>query len=352
MRERRDADDLGPPDSLAGPDAPDRGPFPRFLALAGPDDPGAAGDPAGRARRRLASRAWLASGAVLLLVAATYLVGLAIRALEQAEPYQLDFDGIELDPEPPAYIKIGRAGLLRQVRERAQAPPRFSTLGLDPATLARWFGLHSPWVERVEGIHRTYPNRLVVRLKYREPVALVDDHRPPLFLDRSAVVLPNLEIDTGAARPLVRIVGLPGPLTAREGVGVAPGGDEQAERRARDACALAGFLKDRRRQAGPVPEAAEVAFLYAEATPWLRTASGLYVSWGDPPGREPEGSPTAAEKYAQLLAWCARPGPHGAWDFLEFTRDGPRLRKGRPRHGPEPRDRSPASGGSARSPSR
>lgn len=359
MRERRDPVVPGTSDPPEGGPLPDPGPWQKFHALIGPSanapstDNGEATEP----RRRLAVIGALAVLIGMAMVALYYLGQAASDWLGRRETYLLRFDQIVLEPEPPAYIKLGRAGLLRQVRERAQAPEELSILNLDPALLAKWFGLHAPWVEEVLRIERSYPNRLVIRLRYREPVALVHQPTGPgIFLDRNAVVLPNREIATEAARPLLRIEGLtselridgqPIPLRTKVGVCVAPTGAEEVEHRAIASCRLAAFLKRRLIEAKALAPGHRPDLIHAKDGAdqlWVRTESHFWILWGEPPGEEPAGRSKALEKWEQLLGWFSQPETSrpGENDYLEFRRDGPQLQHGRP---PE-RGASGTSGGS------
>ncbi len=360
MREPREPVDPVTSDPPGGGPATGPGPWQRFLALGAPEagspDPDSRSDP----RRRATVVEALAVLLGIALIVAYGLAQAAIGWLGDRPTYRLPFDQITLEPPPPSYIKLGRTGLLRQIREKAQAPESLSILNLDPADLAKWFALHSPWVEEVVRIERSYPNQLVVHLRYREPVALVplpfparraeaQPARSGIFLDRHAVVLPNLEIATEAARPLLQIEGLSGPLRTKEGVCVVPTGTGEAEHWPIAACRLAAFLKARMTEEESLAPGNRPDVIYVKEHVgefWVRTESRFWVLWGEAPGEEHAGRPKASEKWKQLLSWFVRSGhePRGEYDYLEFSPDGPR-----PRPGQAPEAETAArSGGSGR----
>lgn len=259
------------------------------------------------------------------------LAGSAAGWLHVQPEYQLPFDEIALDPEPPAYIKPGRLGLLRRVRRRANLPETLAVPALDLAELAGAFRKHSPWVLDVEQIDRSYPNRLVVKLKYREPVGLISPRgSAQILLDRHAIVLPADELDPAAAGPMLQLYGLDGPFDPKAGIGLAAP-DSPEEERAVAAAALAGFLRDRLLATGPLPNNRRIVAVNVRAGAsklYLWTDSGLWILWGPMPGDEPPGTPTAAEKWDQLRDWLVRNPNHSSQvqaSVLFFQPDGAQL---------------------------
>jgi hypothetical protein len=186
---------------------------PLRLGPPGPDD---ADEPNGPA-----TSSWLAPERLrrlgpwvlgLLLVLALLVLG-ALRPFREwvhSQPvYHWTLDDVEFDPEPPPWIRGGRAGLLAQVRGNLERFEGTSVLDLDLEAVTRAFK-HLVWVERVRQVRRTPPNRLVVTLEYRTPVASARfEARSPsttrpvprgFVFDPSAILLP-VERKRSAMKP-------------------------------------------------------------------------------------------------------------------------------------------------------
>lgn len=186
----------------------------------------------------------------------------AVAWLHDQSAYQVAFESIALDPPPPAWVRSGAAGLLRRVhaRSRWHDQATLPVLSLDPEELAAAFSLGSPWVREVLGVETSYPNRLTVRLAFREPVAWLRLGTPEqgrtLFLDGDGVVLPFDDLDVQAAMPLVQLhLPLPAdqPLDEKDGLALALAPSSPGSKRvevAREPCRLAAFLKRRGAIAG------------------------------------------------------------------------------------------------------
>ncbi|MBX6315339.1 MAG: FtsQ-type POTRA domain-containing protein [Isosphaeraceae bacterium] len=289
----------------------------------------------------------LAGVATLALLAAGW--AQAIGWLHDRPAYQARFGEIVLDPAPPPWIRSGAAGLLERVRERAKLPEPLPVLGLDLGEIRRAFAKHSPWVEAVERVERSYPNRLIVRLRYRRPVAVVwEGPGAELVLDREAVVLPGRDLDRQAAGPLIEIQGLKPPLNAREGLtlGRADGTAEveTGERLARSAAKLAAFLQGRLADAPLARRKAQVVMIHVcDGAPrlWAKTGEDLWIAWGEAPGEETPGNVLARTKWDLYRDWVERQDPYrlqesrdreGTQEYLELLPTGARLRRGRLRH--------------------
>jgi hypothetical protein len=321
-----------PPDPVPGPFSP------------GPSAPGTT---ATAPRRPALSRLGLAAA---LAVVATGLIGLggawAVRflvdRLHRRPEYQLPSRQIVLEPPPPPWIRSGALGLLGRVREQARWPEPLPVLDLDLQDLARDFRNHCPWVARVRrprGIVRSYPNRLVVGLDYREPVAEVRFGSSVFVLDGDAVILPADDLDRDAAGPLIRLDGFDPPFDGRPGRAWATSADGLAtpDPRASAAARLAAFLKARTRleEPGGSPLFRPVAIHHDadDGLLWVRSGGRTWVCWGEAPGAEAPGRPTATEKWVMLREWSRRHVPPGVEypDFLAFDKDGVGRRKGKPR---------------------
>lgn len=280
-----------------------------------------------------------------VLLVALYEGGLAIRAWLHAQPtYQIAFENITLEPDPPPFIKIGKPGILAQIRQRAHFPGSLSVLDFDHAKLgelARSITLHQPWIKSVDEIEIPRPNQLIVRVTYREPVAEAMLARAGrVVLDRDGVVLETSEIDPIAAGSLIAITDLDtpdSPLDPKVGVSLGDSGSE-AESRVVSAVNLADFLR-RQTRGGPDQPRSPLTFVQISTLDGphvlsARTSDGLWVRWLSAPGAELPGEPAALAKWSMLTERLSRPEdriPQNPYDYVEFTRDGAHVKQGVPR---------------------
>jgi hypothetical protein len=298
--------------------------------------------PGRRGRRldpvRLAAAVVLAVATLWLGVLGARRGAVAVRAWLHAQPaYQVRFDAIALDPPPPDWLRPGANGLLEGVRKGAGRPETLALLDLDLDALAQDFRRESPWVRAVRGIDRAYPDRLVVALEYRRPVALLRLGKRRIVLDADGVVLPEEAVDLARAGPLV-LLALAGtaeagaPLDARPGrvLGLAPAGAPPAEP-ARVPAALAGLLRKRgavaasgtKAPAGDGGPAVAAIQTDAQGRLWVELAGGSLVHWGRADGTREPGDPDDSQKLDALAAWlrdhpAERPIPPR---FLAFDHD-------------------------------
>jgi hypothetical protein len=264
--------------------------------------------PAPAARRPMLARLGIAAlgGAIALL----FLVLLGAHALQTAtgwlhrQPtYQVDFRAIELDPLPPAWYRWGAAGFLERVRVSAEEPETLSTLDLDLARLVLSFQRYG-WVKKVVGARIEHPNRVVIRLVYREPVArFYESHE--FALDKDGVVLPRDDIDWVAAEPLIELYEMTPPSDPRPGLICRPssadGGFAPEDGRVLAASKMAAFLKS-----CLVRDGGDASALRFIVHPTVH--NGLYVEccrnlmfhWGEAPGEEAPGELSAEAKWTWL----------------------------------------------------
>jgi hypothetical protein len=303
------------------------GPAPPWPRLLGASTERAA-VPAGT-RRPLLIGAGAVGLAVLGLLAAHWQPVL-IGWLGKRPEHTLRFEEIQIEPTPPAYIRSGAAGLLARVRQAAGFPEAMSALSLGPGEVRRAFALGSPWVEAVEAVELAgHPNRLTVRLRYREPVAWIGPPEGPTFLDGNGVVLPGDDLDLAQAGPLARIEGRSWPAAPRAGVALDPS-DTASGRVLRSAVRLAGFTRQMAASERHL-EGRITAIDVRHGPRWLycRTAAGLWVLWGASPEDEAPGQPTATRKWRWLQEWLARRADVTARrsdSYLAFGPTGPELR--------------------------
>ena len=281
-------------------------------------------------------------GVAMLALAGVKAVGFVQRYIHGREIHAQEPGRIELVPEPPPWIKPGRAGLLKLI-----APPpeqgRTSALDLDLGQIVKDLPKLSPWIKHVRRVERSYPNRVVVRIDpgdYREPVArIILEGKDPkdqveIPVDDQGVVLPGDQIDWHAAGPLILIKGkgLPPPevAEAREGRSLkfarSPDGEPRPDPRIEEAVRLAGFLKRKRQGNGPdaSPMRAEGINIDARGVFWVWDATRtFYVRWDDPGLPRPvDGDPTA-HRWDRLRSWFdgRKPPFLGPGQHLDATGD-------------------------------
>lgn len=223
------------------------------------------------------------------------------------EQYILQADGIIVPPLPP--------WIHADVKGEAIRDGRLEGLSLlDPESLvkvATAFELNS-WVAEVERVSKkTDPPRVLVEIRYRKPVALVevmDSGRRALQpVDAEGVVLPTdlFLHDETQIRNFPRIVIDYRMPTGLEGTGW---GDPRIVGAARVAYVLDSVWKKlgiyRIVSLGETARSSSAPLLYE-----LHTKGVGRAIWGHPPGLEPAGEATAAEKVRRLVEFVERNGP-------------------------------------------
>ena len=267
-------------------------------------------------------------------------VGAAVAWLDRRPTYRFDFGTIDLEPPPPKVIGLSAPEFLERVRARSNWPESSSVLETDLQALSAAFALHSPWVEAVEGIETAYPDRVVVHLKYRRPVArVIAEVGSTIVVDRQGYVLPVDDLERGRVSglvrlQLVRVVRSPHALETRPGRRIAPP-DSPTEARAMAASALAGFVLDREESARPGgpprlliidstrgPDAlAALADLDGDGR--HSPSADIWLDWGSAPGSEPTGEPSAEAKWRQYREWAETHESLVGSDRPPFLRFGP-----------------------------
>ena len=297
-------------------------------------------------RRVVISRLGLAALASILALLAVGLLG--THAVEQMvvwlhgrPQYRTTFGAIELVPAPPEWFRGGSRVFLDGVRKAAQRPDEpFSYLDADLAELGREFRLYC-WVKRFVHAEKHAPNRIIVRLEYRTPVARATIVGKALGvpLDEDAVILLDEDIDEEKVGPLIRIERLEPPFEPRPGrVWAYEESSTEHDRGGEGVLAaarLASFLKlASARESTSIPAAMRpVAIHVARGEKknflFLENAERTMILWGEAPGLESPGRPTAQQKWEDLRAWIKRrpPRPVAKPYYLDFHKDGVVIRK-------------------------
>jgi hypothetical protein len=263
---------------------------------------------------------WILAGLLatgLFFAGGSRVVQSAVTWLHQQDQYKLNFRDIALEPDPPAWIKGGREGLLRRVQTRSRLPESLSTLELDLQALAIDFRRESPWFVSVNRVEIARPNRLTVRVAYRRPAAYVRLGRDRVVLDGDGVVLPEDELDLDATGPLIELRGLWPQKLDTESVEALPGkalqwlgnpvaNGESSPQTASAASRLAGFFIEKE-AVGPRPEKKVVIKVLHQDGElyYAETSEAAMIRWGKAPGSEDPGDLSAERKWETLIKWAA-----------------------------------------------
>lgn len=169
--------------------------------------------------------------------------------------------------------------------------------------LARAFDMH-PWVREVVGVEVRHRAAAVIRVRCREPVAMVAVPGGLLAVDADGVVLPSEDFSAESAATYPKVSGI---ATGPRGAVGFPWGDPLVEQAAALAAALGPDwsrlgLVECRPVSGRQPTAWEVV-----------STTGRTILFGSAPGQEQAGEPTAAAKIGRLR----RASPDG--DRIDLT---------------------------------
>lgn len=263
-----------------------------------------------------------------LAVAAIVKLGAAIRdsayeAAATGKNYVFAFREIQLEPEPPAWIKLGASGLLEAIRTSAHRPETESIATLDLERLSQDIAAN-PWVAKVNHADKRFPNRVRVKVEYREPVAVAKTPQGPVYLDAIGVVLPAAELAPKRSGPLFLLqVGeaIP-PLRAgvRWGMAPMPDGETAPDSRITSACELAKALKSLGANRPERDSRLQVVALHPHHPSGLFVELGgeIMVLWG-----KTAGAPEAIKQKWEILEdWVDHGGPatlvRRRKEYLEF----------------------------------
>ena len=276
------------------------------------------------------------SGVILAIV---FLIALGFWLLRSSQTfvqsqtdYRLSFRKITLDPPPPRWFRGGSDGFLDRVEFHSKHASEFSTLDLDLAKLRSAFELN-PLVKKVSRVHREYPNRIVVKLEYHEPVAVAKFlDRSEYLLDRDGDILPRENINMEWARPLIELYDFSPPFNPQDGhrwYGRDPKSNVLTPDKAvTDATRLAGFLRDKILATG-----GSHSLLYVDIHRNTWSPSGLFVQvgsnlmfrWENTTPDDPDAVPSEEARWTMLLDWVKRHPPLAespTYEDLIFTAKG------------------------------
>jgi hypothetical protein len=262
----------------------------------------------------------------------------AISWLHDQPQYRLAFDEIVLDPPPPSWYLGGAETFLNRVREAAREDEILIVPSLERDRLSRAFKSYA-WVRDDPSIRFSYPNRIRATLSYREPVArVIGPGHGVVILDADGVILPANDIAPDRLESLV-VIGadaLAMPKGRAAGLVWKTDGSPEDDRRVIAAAKLAGFyLQEPRRldvRAHPGLRLREInanssigLFIWIEHDRVrIKRGEPAAFLWGEAPGDERPGDPTADQKWAMLRDYVesqADPLPPGA-TYWVFSKKG------------------------------
>lgn len=212
--------------------------------------------------------------------------------------YLVRVEDIQLVPAPPAWV---RTDLRRDVLGEGSLDEPLSILEPKLAQQVTQAFQLNPWVAKVERVAKLPPARLEVRLTYRRPVCMVETPRGLAPIDIHGILLPGEHFSPLESQNFPRLVGIRtaplGPVGTAWGDPLAPGGAR-----------IAALLIDHWQALGLraiVPVSGANGLHAPEQSYDLYTLAGTRLIWGSPPGNEPPGESSAAEKLARMQKYAA-----------------------------------------------
>ena len=278
-------------------------------------------------------------GVLALLFSIPYLGYLtwarSVRWLYQQPSYSVEFGDMILDPPPPPWFRGGREGFLKRF-SRESNHERFSTLEVDLAKLTLKFQ-SDPLVRRVNRVELAGPRKIVVRLEFREPVALpvlANTLNGGMAIDDEGVLIAvsDLEFDGrsppllyGDPTPLIWFKGLDPPVDPQPGKGwirsasnpTSSGNLEESleDRRAVEAGELARFIRQKMSNDKELRKCVEHFVIHFQGRDEIflqcgRLENSPMIRWRLPAGPSYSNSYTAklsnSEKWDQSRDWLLK----------------------------------------------
>lgn len=244
----------------------------------------------------------LASAALVVLAALLLprLKGISPE-LERRDEYRVKISQIEVD-SPPHWVPHD---FVAQALDQANLPEELSLLDDRlVADLAEAFRL-SPWVEEVVSVRKSFPAKVQVALRFRQPVAMVEVKQGQYPIDAQGVLLPPQDFSVADTRAYPTITGV---VSTPQGPAGTAWGDEVVEDAARLAAELAGSWKKLRLTAIVCPRTTEGHARIDAGVFVLTSQGGSRIIWGHAPGTDHPGELSTAQKIGRLENYVARFG--------------------------------------------
>lgn len=215
--------------------------------------------------------------------------------------YLLTAEKIEITPPPPWIQADIRAEVMRDAGLAG-----LSLLEPDAAPrIGRAFESHT-WVAKCDRAIKK-PDRVIVELRYRRPIIMVEAHPEGFWpVDTEGVLLPSEEFSKSQTRDHLRVRAA---NSHPAGVVGAPFGDARIAGAAGIAVALDEVWKELGVYLIDAVPADGIRAVSRSTSFELVTRQGARVVWGSPPGNERSEEPLAAEKLDRLLQYVDENGP-------------------------------------------
>ncbi len=261
----------------------------------------------------------------LATAAATVIAGLFLPRLRELLPdlpnrseYRLSATQIEVT-KPPHWIPHN---FVEQVVDQADLSHELSLLDDNlVAEVAEAF-CHSPWVEEVVSVKKSYPARVVVGLNYRRPVAMVEVRQGHYPIDGHGVVLPAQEFSVADTRDYPTISGV---VSTPQGPAGTDWGDPVVEDAASLAASLAASWKTLGLASIVCPRtseghsSSEGHSKIDEGVFALISKGGSRIIWGHAPNTDHPGELSTTQKIGRLEKYVADFGgfdlPQGPYEI-------------------------------------
>ncbi|GIX05148.1 MAG: hypothetical protein KatS3mg114_1017 [Planctomycetaceae bacterium] len=225
-----------------------------------------------------------------------------VPPLQDLTEYQMPLNHLILVPSPPPEVP---QDLVSRIQQRVGLT---SYPFLDPQLVkrvAQWLQ-HEPWIEHVVEVRKQYPLKVVARVVYRRPIALIRTGERSHPIDRLGVVLPIEDVTGEQLSRLMIVVGV-----TSESPGEGKCWEDPAVQAAVE---LAAFLEPRwtalKLKWIHVRTGAETDETPAPVWLELETIDGSRIVWGLPPSQRTKQEISAEEKVQRLEKYLATFGSY------------------------------------------
>jgi len=255
-----------------------------------------------RIGRQLYRPVTLATAAAVVLVW-VFLPRMAnlVPDLKERSEYRLSTADIQITP-PPHWVPHD---LVSQVVQRANLPRELELLDDrlvdDVAEAFR----HSPWVEEVVSVTKSYPASVMVAVSYRRPVAMVEVRQGKYPIDAEGVLLPPQDFSVAETQKYHTIAGV---TSTPQGPAGTEWGDAIVSNEERLAAELGPVWKKLGLAAIVCPRAAERHARIDEGVFVLTSSGGSRIIWGHAPGTDHPGELSTRQKVGRLEEYVQRFG--------------------------------------------
>ena len=255
-------------------------------------------------------RATLALGVLAALPA----IWFQLPDLRSRPEYRLKQSSLQFVPPPTGEVP---EDLPQRVWEELSGGDALSVL--DPATTARLAEIlnRSPWIAKVQRIEAGYPSRIVARVQYRQPVAMVEVEQGLYPVDGEGMILPPPDFSLADAERFPKILGV---TTRPRGAAGRLWPDLRVQAGARLAAVLAPYWRTLQLQAIRVLDPPTgIAATPDDFQLELLSPGGSRIAWGRPPGTQYPGELEPVQKLGRLQKYLSEfgtfDGPHSPYEI-------------------------------------